>query len=232
MNTARQLQDLLQLKSIPVAIAFQDRPPANVPHMAEAAPSGCTFWKRAAAGQVFYTEAPDHYNCPIGSYTHGIDLPPARAKELTGVLETMVQLSYIRMEEVPRIPRRQEKFGVALYAPLATAPFQPQVVLVNGNARQLMLLAEAALAAGVAAETSLMGRPTCAAIPQVLQTKRSVSSLGCIGNRVYTGQADDEFYFALPGEQIDRVVEELATIVNANRELEKYHRGKLATVGV
>jgi uncharacterized protein (DUF169 family) len=228
MNLAQQLRDLLQLRSAPVALAFQDAPPANLPHVAAAAPSGCTFWKRAAAGQAFYTEAPDHYNCPIGAYTHGVDLPPAQAKELQGVLETMVQLSYLRPEEVTGIPRRQGKFGVALYAPLATAPFEPEVVLVCGNAKQIMLLAEAAQAAGAGAEAPLLGRPTCAAVPTALQTQRSAASLGCIGNRVYTEMADDELYFALPGKELSAVVEKLATIVNANRELESYHRARAA----
>ena len=232
MNAAQQLQDLLQLRTVPVALAFQDAPPANLPRMAAAAPSGCTFWKRAAAGQAFYTEVSDHYNCPIGAYTHGVDLPPGQAKELQGVLETMFQLSYLRPEEVPGIPRRQGKLGVVLYAPLATAPFEPEVVLVCGNARQIMLLTEAVRAAGAGGETPLMGRPTCALIPTVLQTQRSAASLGCIGNRVYTEMADDELYFALPGRQLGRVVEKLAAIVHANRELEKYHRAKLATIGV
>jgi uncharacterized protein (DUF169 family) len=232
MNMAQQLQDLLQLRTAPVALAFQDAPPANLPRMDAAAPSGCTFWKRAAAGQAFYTEGSDHHNCPIGAYTHGVDLPPTRAKELQGVVETMIQLSYLRPEEVPGIPRRQSNFGVALYAPLATAPFEPEVVLVCGNAKQIMLLAESAQAAGVGAEAPLMGRPTCAAIPTVLQSRRSAASLGCIGNRVYTEMADDELYFALPGGQLGLVVEKLAAIVNANRELEKYHRAKLATIGV
>ena len=232
MNPAHQLEDLLQLRTAPVALAFHDAPPANLPHVAAAAPSGCAFWKRAAAGQAFYTEASDHYNCPIGAYTHGVDLPPARAKELQGVLETMFRLSYLRPEEVPGIPRRQGQFGVALYAPLATAPFEPEVVLVCGNAKQIMLRTEAAQAAGAGAEGPLMGRPTCAAVPMVLQTQRGVASLGCIGNRVYTEMADDELYFALPGGQLGRVVERLAAVVNANRELEKYHRAKLATIGV
>ena len=48
MSTAKQLQDLLQLRTAPVAVAFQDSPPANLPRAAKAAPSGCTFWKRAA----------------------------------------------------------------------------------------------------------------------------------------------------------------------------------------
>jgi uncharacterized protein (DUF169 family) len=232
MNPAQQLQDLLQLRTAPVALAFQDAPPADLPHLAEPAPSSCTFWKRAALGQAFYTRESDHYNCPIGAYTHGIDLPAAQALELQGVVETMIQLSYLRPEEVPGIPRRQGKLGVVLYAPLATAPFEPDVVLVCGNARQIMLLAEAAQAAGAGAEAPLMGRPTCAAIPAALQSQRGVASLGCIGNRVYTEIADDELYFALPGGQLGRVMEKLAAIVAANRELEKYHRAKLATIGI
>jgi uncharacterized protein (DUF169 family) len=232
MNTAEQLQALLQLRTAPVALAFQDAPLGNLPRMAAAAASGCTFWKRAAAGQAFYTEASDHYNCPIGAYTHGVDLPPAQTAVLHGALEKMFELSYLRPEEVPGIPRRQCKFGVALYAPLATAPFEPEVVLVCGNAKQIMLLAEAAQAADAGSEAPLMGRPTCAVVPTVLQTQHSAASLGCIGNRVYTELADDELYFALPGGQLGRVVEKLKAIVNANRELEKYHRAKLATIGV
>jgi uncharacterized protein (DUF169 family) len=228
MNTDQQLQDLLQLRTAPVALAFRDAPPANLPRVAAAAPSACTFWKRAAAGESFYSEASDHYNCPIGAYTYGVDLPPAQAKELQGVLETMFRLSYLRPEEVPDIPRRQGRMGVALYAPLATAPFEPEVVLVCGNAKQIMLLTEAAQAAGAGAETPLMGRPTCAVIPTVLQTQRGAASLGCIGNRVYTEMADDELYFALPGGQLGRVVERLAAIVNANRELESYHRARVS----
>ena len=232
MNIAQQLQDLLQLRTAPVALAFQEAPPANLPRMAASAPAGCTFWKRAAVGQAFYTEVSDHYNCLIGAYTHGADLPPTQAKELQGILEMMFQLNYLRPEEVPDLPRRQGKLGVVLYAPLAKAPFEPEIILVCGNAKQIMLLTEAAQAAGVGAEAPLMGRPTCAAIPTVLQTHRSAASLGCTGNRVYTEMADDELYLALPGGQLGPVVEKLAGIVHANRELEKYHRAKLATIGV
>lgn len=232
MNPAQQLQDLLQLHTAPVALAFQDTPPGNLPRMAAPAPSGCTFWKRAAGGQAFYTEVSDHYNCPIGAYTHGADLPPPQAKELQGVVETMIHLGYLRAEEVPGIPRRQGKLGVILYAPLAMALFEPEVVLVRGNAKQIMLLSEAAQAAGAGAEAPLMGRPTCAAVPTVLESQHSAASLGCIGNRVYAELADDELYFALPGGQLDRVVDKLAAIVNANRKLEEYHRAKLETIGV
>jgi uncharacterized protein (DUF169 family) len=228
MAGSQNLEALLGLKTLPVALTFRDNPPANVPHVQKVAPSGCSYWKLAAEGQSFYTEAPDHYECPIGAYTHGIDLPPERAKELEGVVGTMVGLGYIRMEEVPGIPRRPGPFRVAVYAPLAKAVGEPDVVLVRGNARQMMLLAEAAQAAGVGADSGLLGRPTCAAIPAVLRSQRSAASLGCIGNRIYNGLADDEMYYALPGKQVAAVVDKLAMIVNANRELEKYHKAKLA----
>jgi uncharacterized protein (DUF169 family) len=191
-----------------------------------AAPSGCSYWKRAAEGKTFCTEASDHYGCPIGAHTHGVELPPAQAKELENVVGMMLGLHYLSAEEVPSIPRRQSQFRIAEYAPLAEATEAPDVVLVRGNAKQVMLLAEAAQAAGVGAESGLMGRPTCAVVPEVLRTRRCAASLGCIGNRVYTGLADDELYFALPGEHVEAVTEKLAEIVYANRELEKYHRGQ------
>jgi uncharacterized protein (DUF169 family) len=227
MATATPLEELLGLKTVPVAVTFLGKAPASVPRAAAAGPSSCTYWKRAAEGQTFYTEAADHYACPIGGYTHGVDLPAAQMEELQGVVGTMVSLGYLRMEEVANIPRRQEAFGVAVYAPLGMATTQPDVVLVRGNAAQIMLVEEAAQAAGVGSGSALMGRPTCAALPAAMQSGRGIASLGCIGNRVYTEMDDDELYYALPGKHLTAVVQKLATIVNANRELKKYHRARV-----
>jgi uncharacterized protein (DUF169 family) len=225
-NTAQQLQDLLGLRKAPVAVSFRPAPPAGAPHVSAAAPSGCTYWKRAAEGETFYTEAADHYGCPIGAYTHGIDLPAEVAQQLQGLVTTMVELGYLRTEEVPNIPRRTEAFGVAVYAPLAKAE-DADVVLVCGNARQMMLLSEAAHAAGATAG-ALMGRPTCAAIPEAMRTGQGAASLGCIGNRVYTKMTDDELYFALPARHLPALCEKLTTLVHANRELERYHSARVS----
>jgi uncharacterized protein (DUF169 family) len=227
-----RLQELLGLRTAPVALAFRTSAPAGIPRVSSAGPSGCSYWKRAAAGETFFTEAKDHYNCPIGAYTHGVDLPPERMQELQGVLGTMFSLGYLRQEEVPGIPRREVAFGVTVYAPLAKASFEPDVILLCGNARQMMLLAEAAGPAGAAAGGGLMGRPTCAAIPEAMRSQHVVASLGCIGNRIYTELQDDELYFALPGQHLESVTANLSTIVEANRQLEIYHRAKLAAHGL
>lgn len=226
----RRMVELLELTSAPVAVTFTAAAPAGVPRVAKAGPAGCAYWKQAAAGAVFHTEAADHYHCPVGSYTHGVTLPPERAKELEDVVGTMVGLQYIRMEEVGALPRRAEPFRVAVYAPLAEAPLPPDVVLVRGRARQIMLVAEAARAAGLAGDAAAMGRPACAMIPAVLNGPGGVTSLGCIGNRVYTGLGDDELYFTIPGPRVGDVVERLETVVRANQELEKYHEGRRAII--
>jgi uncharacterized protein (DUF169 family) len=233
MNTKDASQDLKQLLGIetaPIAIAFRDKAPPGVPRIASAQPAGCGYWRVAAEeGRVFFTEASDHFNCPIGAHTHGVTMPADVGKQLEGLISTMVGLKYLKMADIPGIPHRTEPFGVAIYAPLAEAPCPPDVVLVRGNARQLMLLAEAAQAAGVAGDGATLGRPTCAVLPQAIATAKTASSFGCVGNRVYTGAGDDEAYFAIPGARLDDVVTSLAIIVNANRELEKFHKARAAS---
>jgi uncharacterized protein (DUF169 family) len=223
------LAQLLNLSSSPVAITFVDQAPAGVSRVAANEPAGCGYWRRAADGEVFYTVADDHKHCPIGAHTHNVALSPAEKSELMSLIETMSGLKYLRMEEVPQIPTRKTPFQVAVYAPLDAAPMSPDVVLVRGNARQLMLLSEAAQAAGAAGARSAMGRPTCAVVPEAINSGRSAASFGCIGNRVYTAASDDEAYFAIPGERLQAIEDKLVVIVRANEELEKFHRARVGT---
>jgi len=229
LRHASRIKDLLRLRNQPVAVKFQESAPAGMPRVNEVAVSGCTYWKLAAEGRAFYTVASDHYGCPIGSHTHGIDLPEDTAEELEGLVGTMVELQYIAMDEVPGIPQLEGHFGVAIYAPLADATFAPDAVLIVGNAKQLMLLAEAAHSAGLASDGAMVGRPTCAAIAAVIQSGRTATNLGCIGNRVYTNLADDELYFVVAGSQLVAIVEKLTTIVHANNTLEAFHQGRVTT---
>jgi uncharacterized protein (DUF169 family) len=222
------LTELLDLTTAPVAIAFVASAPAGVPHVAALEPAGCGYWRRASAGEVFYTVADDHKSCPVGAHTHNVPLSPAESEGLMSLVQTMVGLQYLTMEEVPQIPRRTTPLQVAVYAPLDTMPVPPDVVLVRGNARQLMLLAEAAQAAGVAGAGPTMGRPTCSVVPEAINAGRTSASFGCVGNRVYTGASDDEAYFAVPGSQLRQVEDRLAVIVDANRELERFHRARAA----
>lgn len=212
-----------------VAVAYLDQAPDGVTKFTGTMPSGCSFWSLAGKGDGFYTVPSDHFNCPIGSYTHAIDLPAERAVELTRTLSLMADVGYVRMEEVPAIPRLAHTPAVIYYAPLASAVVDPDVVIFAGRPGALMRLQEAAARAGAASQLPLLGRPTCMALPAAL-AHGSVVSTACIGNRVYTGLGDDELYLMLPGGRLGEVVEHVAVIATANSTLEAYHRGRLATL--
>ena len=222
------LAELLHLESPPVAVTFVETPPAGVQRVASSEPAGCGYWRRAAAGEVFFTVADDHKRCPVGAHTHHVPLSALEESELMGLVKTMVDLSYLKMEEVPKIPRRQSPLQAAVYAPLSRAPLPPDVVLVRGNARQLMLLAEAAEHAGVNGTSAAMGRPTCAVLPESINSARTAVSFGCVGNRIYTGAADTDAYFAIPGQKLAAVEDSLATIVQANEALKTFHQARAA----
>ena len=228
-STERQLSSVLGLRRRPVGIAFRESPPAGVPRFEGAAPSGCSFWRIAAGGRTFYTVPGDHYNCPIGSYTHNIPLPADRAQELDQTLSLMTEIGYLKMEEVPGIPRLPRTPGAVVYAPLADMPVDPDVVLFSGPPGRVMLLHEAAGRAGVGATTPLLGRPTCMALPAAL-AHGAVASVGCIGNRVYTDIGEDEVYVVVPGRDLARVAAEAETIARANAKLTEYHRGRRAAL--
>lgn len=221
----RELTENVGLSRRPVAVAFRDAAPAGVTKFGGTAPSGCTFWRFASEGQTFYTVPSDHYNCAIGSYTHNIPLPAERAKELEDTLGFMTGIGYVRMEEVPGIPRLPQTPGAVIYAPLGDTPVDPDVVIFWGPAAKVMILQEAAIRAGVAATMNTLGRPTCMALPAAL-AHGMVASTGCVGNRVYTGAQEGELYAVVPGRDLGRVAEESATIKGANAELLKYHQAR------
>lgn len=218
------LTDLLGLSSPAVAIAFTDTPPVGLSRVVRSGPASCDYWRQAASGRKFYTLADDHKACPIGAHTHHVLTSSEEQQQLMGLIQNMVGLRYIKMEEVPAIPRRATPLGVAVYAPLAAADVTPDVVLVRGNARQLMLLTEAAQLAGIAGVGPAMGRPTCAVLPAAINSQTVSASFGCVGNRVYTGATENEAYVAIPGAHLGALVESLRTILEANAALEQFHR--------
>jgi len=221
----QQLSESLGLRRRPVAVKFQETPPAGVPKFTGTEPSGCSFWRLAAGGRTFYTVPSDHYNCAIGTYTHNIPLPEGRTRELEqdALLHDGYRLH--QHEEVPGIPRLAQTPRVVIYAPLGDTPVEPDVVLFAGLPGQIMLLQEAALRAGLGARIPLLGRPTCMALPTAL-AQGVVVSTGCIGNRVYTDLEEDELYVAVPGKDLARIADEVETIAAANAKLSEYHRAR------
>ena len=168
----------VKLSHRPVAVSFLDAVPEGVRRFDGTEPSGCSFWRIAATGRVFYTVPEDHFNCAVGAHTHNIPLSPERASETEQTLKMMFELGYVKPEEVPQIPQLPKGPEAIAYAPLGETPVAPDVVLVACKPSAAMLLNEAAHRAGVGSSTPALGRPTCMALPASLQrtwTRISIS---------------------------------------------------------
>jgi uncharacterized protein (DUF169 family) len=224
-ETEQRILKVIKTGVRPVAVAFLDAEPGGVKKFEGTQPSSCSFWRIAAEGRTFYTVPENHFNCAVGAYTHNIVLSPAREKETEQTLKMMFDLGYVKPEEVPQIPRLAKSPKAIVYSPLADAPVDPDVVLFALRPAAAMLLQEAAGRAGVGAGSPSLGRPTCMALPASLQYG-SIASLGCIGNRVYTGLDENEMYVVLRGQDLGRVAEALDVISGANEALRDYARGR------
>jgi uncharacterized protein (DUF169 family) len=209
----------------PVAVTFLDQAPTNVKNFEGSEPSGCSFWRLAAEGRTFYTVPQNHFNCAVGAYTHNITLSPEREKETEQTLKFMFELGYVKPEEIPQIPRLPKAPKAILYSPLGDATAVPDVALFSVKPSGAMLLQEASGRAGVGSGAPTLGRPTCMALPASL-VHGTITSLGCIGNRVYTGLSDDELYVVLRGKDLPSVAEALKTITSANFALKDYASGR------
>ena len=221
----RQFSSAVKLPRSAVAVTFLDYEPTDMAKFEGTEPSSCSFWRLAAAGRTFYTLPENHFNCAVGAYTHNISLSPEREKETGDTLKLMFDLGYVKPEEIPQIPRLAKTPKAIVYSPLGDTPVAPDVVLFACKPSAAMLLQEAAGRAGVGTGAPTLGRPTCMALPASLQHGTLVS-LGCIGNRVYTGLAEEELYVVLRGKDLPAVAEALKTIHSANVELKEYAQGR------
>jgi uncharacterized protein (DUF169 family) len=226
-NTSRA-QELLGLSKPPIAVGFLPEPPAGLPAWSGGqVPAGCAFWLKAQQGQSFYTVPSDHHNCAVGSYTHKISLPPERANELEDTLGFMVQNQYLDLAEVPGIPTLPETPGAIAYGPAAAARFPADVIVIAATPAQAMLVYEAAIKAGAGgALTSTLGRPACAVLPLARNSGSPSLSLGCKGNRTFTGLPDGELYVCMPADKWEAVAGKLIEILSANAALGNFYESR------
>ena len=229
----RRLREGLGLDHAAIAVTFLDAVPTGVRRFMGQAPSSCSFWRVAAEApegkSAFATVPSDHWGCPIGSYTHRADLPAERAHELTDVLGFMAGIGYVKMEEVPSIPRWSSAPAAIVYARLGEAPLPPDVVLFAVRPSSAMLLGEAARAANLTSALEPLPRPTCMAIPATAALG-TTTALGCVGNRVYTDLPQSHLYMVVRGGDLGPLADALDRILAANAQLDAYHRDRRKTI--
>lgn len=221
-KTAQLLTDSLNLQKEPVAICFTDSVPEGIGEYEGRVPAGCRFWQEAAE-KSFATSAADHSLCAIGVYTHNLQPSEPQQADLSNALRVFADLGYVRPEDLPLIPVLRSRSKYVVYSPLRETVLQPDVVLLFVNASQTLILSEAAQQ--VENESApAMGRPACAVVPQAINTGQAALSLGCCGARAYLDVLrDDVALFAIPGPKLEKYVQRIEALANANTVLARFH---------
>lgn len=220
---ATTLAASLDLQQPPVAISFTDTVPAGAKANSERVPAGCRFWQDAATA-TFATSAADHNLCAIGVYTHNLQSSRAQQTDLMDALKVFADLEYVRSEDLALIPVLASQPRHVVYAPLASSPLPPDVVLLFVNANQTLILSEATQQVENQSAPA-MGRPACAVVPQVMNTGRAALSLGCCGARAYLDVlTNDTAIFAIPGAKLEAYTRRIEALSKANAVLANFHQ--------
>jgi uncharacterized protein (DUF169 family) len=228
-DLAERFVQYLQLQHTPVGLAFVEQVPTEVQRSAKRVPSACTFWKLGEQG-VFYANADDHQQCPIGMMTMGFAMPSESQQRAQDLVQTMASVQYFSPAEVSALPVVTKPHESIVYGPLRQFPLEADVVLCILDTQQAMLVAEALGQVNwLQGGQNAFGRPTCGVIPRTLNTGVTSLSFGCVGARTYIDMTPGEVVLTIPATEFADLVDKLKTIVEANAALAPFHQQQKAT---
>jgi len=239
---ADKLSHILGLESHPVAVKFL----AEVPHFEgfrKALKSRCCqALMRARRGESVYL-TPEEITCPASASVLGFKPAPEklRSGEMPagyGIFATPEAASHT-IADMPKLP--MGKYKAVAVAPLSSAPYAPDVVVIEAKAEQVMWLALASMyrAGGRRAFSSGVLQATCvdATIIPFLSGEVNMS-FGCYGCREATDMADDEGIIGIPGAKLAEIVSSLEGLaekamprVRSKNVYEMYIRPERAPTG-
>jgi uncharacterized protein (DUF169 family) len=219
------LTEALSLTAPPIAITFSAVPIDGVPAFQESmpqptedgrtgrVPAGCVFWMKAVDA-TFNTAPEDHYNCSVGTFTHGLKT----LQEVAGNQDVaaLMESGWVDAEAVSRIPYVTEKPGNIAYGPLAETPVDPDVVLLRLNPRSLMILRDAY------SDLPIEGKPQCHIVAMAKEHQQMAASVGCMLSRVRTGMPNTDMTCAIPAGQLPQVAERLGSVAKVDATVGRY----------
>tara|TARA_B100000029_G_scaffold361338_1_gene354300 strand:- start:175 stop:900 length:726 start_codon:yes stop_codon:yes gene_type:complete len=216
------------LKPVAAPIAISFRTPGSTPVATRAepnypepndygrtgqVPAGCVFWIQGTE-KTFSTEAADHGNCSVGSYTHGfITLEEAATKDdVSAVLES----GWVDEAAVQTLPHVTDKPESVVYGPLKESPVVPDVVLLRVNGLGLMTLKDAF------PEMPVEGKPQCHIVAMAKEQQVIAASVGCALSRSRTGMRPEEMTCVIPGPKLEETINILEATVDLDRAMASY----------
>ena len=219
-----KLEEFVRPTTFPVAVRFlrggeaapakAKRPLADIgKHV-----TVCQGWAMARRyGWTTVVRAED-MKCPLGALVAGFAAPNAYYEEGNRCAGMYTADAHAGARSEASVAKfAPGEIEAIVFAPLQRTDFEPEVVIIYGNAAQVMRLVAAALfERGGRISSSFAARMDCSdhlVVP--LRTHEPQVILPCNGDRIFAGAQDEEMAFTLPWSWADELV----------RGLEGTHRG-------
>lgn len=208
-----KLKEILKLERGPVAIKWSVREPRNIPKE-HGKSRFCTKLDKAMQGEVFYATAEEE-ECMGGLRYSGLKNPEEFPKNMRSGSFLVPAGVYKSIPAVQRswsnnVAVEPDIFQALMFAPLAKAAFEPDIVFLVCNSEQAMLLLHANAydsgSHGLGADSG----PICssmAAAPYL--TGKVTYGFGDIGSRRNMDVKPDEVMVSIPATDLERIVANL-----------------------
>jgi uncharacterized protein (DUF169 family) len=213
INSSKVLKEILGLERDPVAVKFFKENTALTGFVIPSERRYCQFLMDSSQGDALILTA-ENISCPAAAWAFGLKKPPAKLKsgEMPagmGIFDspeaaknTLASMSRLKMG----------KYKMVAVCPLASAPFAPDVIVVESSPEQLMWLALSRVfnKGGRLHFSTAILQATCVDVtvmPFLTQTMNA--SLGCYGCREATNLSMNECVLGFPVKDLDLIVDSL-----------------------
>lgn len=208
------MTDILNLSRSPVAVVFLPSG-SNIPdgYREDLSLTYCQSVMMAQKGEKLAVTA-DNISCANGAAALGLRPLPdkiARGEMIysLGVLADPVYGANLS-NQTPRVP--QEQYSAILLAPLDSADFEPDVVIVQGSPYDIMwlVMADNYRKGNRASFSTAVSQGICVDVTAIPWLRQEINiSLGCYGSRNATDEQAEEMFIGIPFAQLPAIIEAL-----------------------
>jgi uncharacterized protein (DUF169 family) len=217
-DLSEKLKDILELEREPVAIKWSPKEPRNMGKESEKS-RFCTKLDKAMNGEIFYSTAEEE-ECLGGARYSGMkDISEFPANMRSGAFLTQMGVH----KDIPAVQRAWSHyramdkglFSSILFAPLAKAEFEADVIFIVCNSQQGMEILHANSYDGAVQAIGADVGPICstmAALPYM--TGQVTYGFAEVGARNNMEIKPEEVMVAIPASQLERIVSNLEVMRN------------------
>ena len=212
-NSAKKLKEILGLEHEPIAIKFFEHIIAFDGFVIPSERRYCQFLMGSREGNGLILTA-ENISCPAAAWALGFKMPPPKLSsgEMPASMGIFGSPDAAKNTLATMSRLEMDKYKMVASCPLAEAPFNPDIIVVESVPEHLMWIALAQVfsTGGRLNFNTAILQATCVDVTIIpFLTQKLNTSLGCYGCREATNLTDSECVLGFPAKDLNSIVHSL-----------------------